>query len=82
MSKIFSFDRLEGDMAICVSDDDEVVVLPAATLKGLAVRDVFSADVLEGGLVNIIPEPCERERRVAESRARLYAIARKRKDLN
>ena len=82
MSKIFSFDRLEGDMAICVSDDDEVVVLPAATLKGLAVRDVFSADVLEGGLVNIIPEPCERERRVAESRARLHAIARKRKDLN
>ena len=78
--KIFSLDRLEGDLAVCISDDDDVVVVPVATLGTLAVRDVFSARVEGDTLCDVVPRPDERDRRIEESRARLHAIAGKSKN--
>ena len=79
MRKIFSFDRLEGDLAVCISDDDEVVAVPVGLLSGLTVRDVFSAVLVGDTLCDIIPEPEERDRRINDSRARLHALAKRTK---
>lgn len=78
-NKIFSLDRLEGGLAVCVSDDDEVVVVSVATLGGLCVRDVFSARIEGDTLVDIVPRPDERDRRINDSRARLRALAKRKK---
>ncbi len=78
--KIFSFDRVEGELAVCVSDDDEQVEVPVAELSGLSVRDVFSASVKDGHLVDITPMPEERDRRLQSNRSRLHALAKRRKN--
>ncbi len=77
--KIFSVDRVEGDIAVCISDDDDVVNLPADTLGGLKPNDIFSARIEGEGLVDITPMPEERDRRLAQYRARLHALARRSK---
>ena len=79
-NKIFSLDRLEGDLAISISDDDEIVAVPIAALGGLCVRDVFSARVEGDTLSDIVPRPDERDRRIEDSRARLHALAGKSKN--
>lgn len=78
--KIFSVDRFEGDIAVCVSDDDDIVYVPKKTLGGLKVNDVFSAIIDGEGLVDITPMPEERDRRLSEYRARLHALARRSKN--
>lgn len=78
--KIFSVDRFEGDIAVCVSDDDYVINVPVTSLGGLAPRDVFSAKVDGGGLADITPMPEERDRRLARNRARLHTLARRSKN--
>ena len=78
--QIFSFDSLVGESAVCVSDSDEVIVLPVSELSGLCVGDLFSARVEEGMLTDITPESEERDRRRADSRARLHALANKTKN--
>ncbi len=78
--KVFSLDRLEGSLAVCISDDDEQVVVPYSSLGGLAVNDVFSARMTDGGLVDIVPMPEERDRRLKNSRSRLHALARRTKN--
>ncbi len=77
--KIFSIDRLEGELAICISDDDEQIIVPQKSLEGLAVRDVFSAEMENGTLVGIMPMPEERDRRLASNRSRLRALANRSK---
>lgn len=77
--KIFSLDRIEGDIAVCVSDDDDVINVPIASLEGLAVGDVFSAGTDGKRLVEITPMPEERDRRIARNRAMLRALARRSK---
>ncbi len=77
--KIFSLDRLEGELAVCVSDDDDEMVVPADTLGELKTRDVFSARIEGEALVDIEPMPEERDRRLALDRARLHALATKTK---
>ena len=78
--QIFSLDKLEGDMAVCISDDDDVVVVPMADLGGLCVRDVFSAKITGDKLTDITPMPEERDRRIRDSRLMLHALARKTKN--
>ena len=74
MNKIFSVDRIEGEIAVCISDDDQQVDVPLASLAGMQVRDVFSA-VFEGGeLSQITPMPEERDRRLQSNRERLHRL--------
>ena len=76
MRKIFSFDRLEGDIAVCISDDDVKIDLPLDILNGLKVHDVFSAELSEERTVSdIIPMPEERDRRIKLNRERLSRLA-------
>lgn len=77
--KIYSLDRFEGDLAVCISDDDNVVRVNRETL-GLAENDVFSAIYDGVGLSDIIPMPEERDRRLADLDARLYALVRRSKN--
>ena len=75
--KIFAIDRFEGDKAVCISDNDDVLVVPTDTLGGLMPRDIFAAYVEDGGFKDITPMPEERDRRLAENRARLQALAQR-----
>ena len=77
--KIFSLDRIEGEWAVCVSDDGDVINVPASLLAGLSARDVFSAIANGEMLTEITPMPEERDRRIADARARLHALAKRRK---
>ena len=78
--KICSLDRLEGDLAVCISDDDDVVVVPISRLGGLRAGDVFRARLEDDTLAEIEPDEAEREHRLAENRERLHALARKTKN--
>ena len=80
MKKIFSVDRIEGDIAVCVSDDDLTLHVPASVLGDMRVRDVFSAVVVGEILADIVPMPDERDRRIAANRARLHALAKRNKE--
>ena len=77
--KIFVVDRFEESIAVCVSDDDDVVRMPSGALNGLRQNDVFSAIIDGEGLVDITPMPEERDRRQSDIRARLHALARRSK---
>ena len=79
MKAVFSIDRMEGDLAVCISDDDVRVDVPIQALGGLSVRDVFSAELSCGALVNIEPMPEERDRRIERNQKRLHAYANRKK---
>ena len=79
MKKIFSLDRIEGELAVCISDDDEQVTVTYSSLGTLKVRDVFSAEVDGDKLINITPMPEERDRRLEANRSRLHALAKRTK---
>lgn len=74
MKKIFSVDRIEGELAVCISDDDEQVDVPTADLMGMGARDVFSAILKDGTLSEITPMPEERDRRLQSNRERLQRL--------
>ena len=74
MRKLFSLDRFEGDYAVCISDDDEKFDLPRSLVGDLRQHDIFSAEIEGESLINIIPEPDERDRRLAENKARLSRL--------
>lgn len=74
MKKIFSIDRAEGDIFVCISDDDETVNVKRELLCGMQVRDVFSAELSDGKLTEITPMPEERDRRLEANRARLKRL--------
>ena len=79
MKKIFSIDRIEGDIAVCISDDDERIDVSLGELYGMSVRDVFSAEICGEELIGVIPMPEERDRRIERNRKRLHDLARKSK---
>lgn len=74
MRKIFSFDRVEGEYAVCISDDDDKVDVPLDFLHGLKQNDIFSAELCDGSLSDIVPMPEERDRRLKKNRERLTAL--------
>ena len=79
MRKIFSLDRIEGDIAVCISDDEEQLDISLQSLGGLKAHDVFSAEIVGDSLVDVVPMPEERDRRQSDMRARLHALARRSK---
>ena len=79
-NKIFSLDRIEGELAVCISDDDVEIIVPKEALGNLETRDVFSARIEEKTLVDIVPLPCERDRRIEGNRSRLHALAKRSKN--
>lgn len=74
MKKVFSIDRAEGELFVCVSDDDETVNIKKELLEGMQVRDVFSANLESGTLTDVTPMPEERDRRLEANRARLKRL--------
>ena len=74
MRKIFSLDRFEGEIAVCISDEDEKFDLPRAMLEGFHQNDIFSAEIKGESLENIIAMPEERDRRIAQNKKRLEAL--------
>ncbi len=74
MRKIFSLDRFEGEYAVCISDDDEKFDVRRELFEGFSQHDVFSAEIEGESLVDIIPMPEERDRRIAENKARLARL--------
>ena len=79
MKKIFSIDRFEGEIAVCISDDDIQIDVSRKELGEMKVHDIFSAELQGERLTEIIPMPEERDRRLKENRARLHALARRSK---
>ena len=77
MKKIFSFDRLEGDIAVCISDDDIKVDVHVSQLGGMKVHDVFSAELNGEELSEIVPMPEERDRRLKANYERLHRLAKR-----
>ena len=75
MKKIFSLDRIEGDIAVCISDDDIQIDVPLSTLGEMKVHDVFSAELDGEQLFDIAPMPEERDRRLKANRDRLHRMA-------
>lgn len=69
--KIFSVDRFEGELAVVLCDDGEVLEIEKSVIAGLSERDVFSAEVCNGKLLSVTPMPEERDRRLAAARRRL-----------
>ena len=74
MKKLFSLDRFEGDYAVCISDDDEKFDMPKSAMGEMRQHDIFSAEIDGDTLINIIPEPDERDRRLIENKARLNRL--------
>lgn len=74
MRKIFSIDRIEGNIAVCISDDDEKLDIELDKLCGMGVHDVFSACVEGKELSDIQPMPEERDRRIRANRERLQRL--------
>ena len=77
MKKIFSVDRIEGDLAVCISDDREQVIIPCASLPNLKALDVFCADFDGEKISSVLPMPEERDRRIAENKERIRKIIEK-----
>lgn len=77
MKKIFSLDRIEGDVAVCISDDDIQIDVPLAALGEIKVHDVFSAELDGEKLSDITPMPEERDRRIIANKDRLHRLAKR-----
>ena len=74
MRRIFSVDRFEGDIAVCISDDDIQIDVRKENLPSLQVHDVFSAETDGEMMTDIVPMPEERDRRLASNRERLQRL--------
>ena len=74
MKKIFSIDRFEGEIAVCISDDDIQIDVSRKELGEMKVHDIFSAELQGERLTEIIPMPEERDRRLASNRERLHKL--------
>ena len=74
MKKIFSVDRIEGNIAVCISDDDDKLDIERSSLGEMQVNDVFSAEFDGEHISDIIPMPEERDRRLKANRERLQRL--------
>ena len=77
MRKVFSVDRIEGDIAVCISDDEMILDVPLVILGEMRARDIFSAEIDGDKLSDIIPMPEERDRRLKANRERLHRITKR-----
>ncbi len=79
MKTIFSIDRLEGNIAVCISDEEEQFDIDISLIGDMKANDIFSADVEGGVLKNISPMPEERYRRLEENKKRLQRLFNRKK---
>jgi hypothetical protein len=79
MKTVFSIDRIEGDIAVCISDDKHQIDVPVDKLGGMVARDVFSAEFDGDTLRDIVPMPEERDRRLKANLDRLHRLAKRNK---
>ena len=79
MKKIFSIDRIEGDIAVCISDDDIKLDVEKSKLGDMSVNDIFSAEYSNGDISEIVPMPDERDRRLKANRERLERLFKRSK---
>lgn len=79
MRKIFSIDRIEGSLAVCISDDELQFDVPVSLLLGMGARDVFSAEIDGEILRDVIPMPEERDRRIKVNEERLQRLLNRNK---
>ncbi len=80
MKKIFSVDRIEGEMIVCVGDDGEVISIQRGEGAALSECDVFSCRVENGRIYDIEPMPDERRIRAEKNRRRLFELFDKNND--
>lgn len=81
MKKVFSIDRLEGELAVCISGDLQIDV-PLSVLGPMKQNDVFSAEYDGEVLRDILPMPEEREKRLCSNRERLQKLLKRGKGDN
>lgn len=80
MKTVFSVDRIEKNIAVCISDDDIKVDVPLDMLLGMKVNDVFSAEYDGEHISNIVPMPEERDRRIKANQDRLKRLIERSKN--
>lgn len=71
MKKTFSVDRFEGQYAVVVGDDGEVISIERKKIPELSEGDVFSASFDGAVLSNITLMEGEKERRLMAANSRL-----------
>ena len=77
MKKIYVLDRIEDGVATVVCDDGEAINLSPDALLGISVGDVFSAELSDGALCDIVPDYEETERRGKVARSFLEKFKNK-----
>ena len=80
MKTVFSVDRIEKNIAVCISDDDIKVDVNLEMLCGMNVNDVFSAEYDGEHISNIVPLPEERDRRLRANSERLKKLIERSKN--
>lgn len=74
MKKIYSIDRIEGEYAVVICDDESVLNVNKKFLTDLCEGDIFSARLRDGILTDITPMPEERAKREREAKERLHRL--------
>lgn len=77
MKKIYVLDRIEDGIATIVCDDGEAINISPDALGDIAVGDVFSAVICDGGLLDIEPMPEETQKRRDSARSILNKFKNK-----
>ena len=77
MKKIYVLDRIEDGVATVVCDDGEAINLSPDALLGLSIGDVFSAQIRDGVICDIVPDYAETERRRGVARSFLEKFKNK-----
>lgn len=74
MIKVFSVDRVEGDILVCIDDDRNVYEFKRSVIGDLHEKDVFSADYQNDGIHNVTLLPEEKEERIKRAEERLKRL--------
>ena len=77
MKKIYVLDRIEDGVATIVCDDGEAINLSPDVLVGLSIGDVFSAQLQDGVIYDIVPDYEETRRRGDVARSYLEKFKNK-----
>lgn len=80
MRKVFSLDRIEGNIAVLISDDGIKLDVEMQRLGDVKVRDVLSAEFDGEGISDIVYMPEERDRRLRDNTERLKKLIERSKN--
>ncbi len=74
MKKIYSVDRIEGNIAVVICDDGKIIQTERENIGLLCEKDVFSATEKDGIFFELTPVPEERDRRLKAAKERLERL--------